>query len=321
MSQRRAFITGISGQDGSYLAEFLLEKGYKVYGLLRYSTTGRHTDNIDHLLRNIEIVEGDLTDQPFLQQQLAVIKPHEVYNLASQSHVGMSFKIPQQTVQVTGTAVIGLLEAVRMSGFNSRVYQASTSEMFGNVGGLIDESAPFRPVSPYGCAKVLAHNMCGVYREGYNMFVSCGILFNHESPRRGEDFVTRKIATQVAEIVGRGRETIALGNLDAARDWGHAKDYVEAMWLMLQHNEPDDFVIATGETRTVREFVDIAFKCAGISSEGRITVDPRFYRPIDVQALVGDATKARTKLGWKPRITFEEMVQEMVEMELRWATL
>jgi len=311
--KKRAFITGTAGQDGSYLAELLLEKDYEVYGLIRYSTTREDLSNIDHLTSDIEIIEGDIQDSSLIYKTLNRVRPHEVYNLAAQSHVGRSFEMPEYTIEVTGKSVLHLLEGIRLSGFNSKIYQASTSELFGNSSqGPQDENTPFNPRSPYGCAKLLAHHLIKNYRESYNMFGCTGILFNHESPRRGSEFVTQKIVQGAVAIFEERQEKLYLGNLDAKRDWGHARDYVKAMWLMMQHHTPDDFVIATGETRTVREFVDRTFNELGLKYQDHVEIDPRFYRPAEVNILLGNPTKAAQQLGWAPETAFEGLVREMI---------
>ena len=313
---RRAFITGVAGQDGSYLAELLLEKGYQVYGLIRYSTTERELANLKNVRDRIEIIEGDMTDGSMLDRTIRTIKPHEVYNLAAQSHVGMSFKMPELTADVTGMSVLRILEAIRKSDFNSKFYQASTSELFGNsVYGSLTEEESFAPVSPYGCAKLFAHHIARNYRESYNMFVCCGILFNHESPRRGPQFVTRKI-TQGAALISQGKlDKLGLGNMDASRDWGHAKDYVRGMWMMMQHGQPDDYILATGRSHTVRDFARLSFEAVGLNYEDHVYVDPRFYRPVDVHTLTGDASKAQHVLGWKPEYSFKDLVEDMVRAD------
>lgn len=312
----RALITGIAGQDGSYLAELLLEKGYDVYGLVRYSTTESEFKNIKHIRNDIKLLEGDITDGSAMHRLIGLVKPHEIYNLAAQSHVGKSFEIPELTTQVTGVAFLKLLEAVRKSGFNSKIYQASTSELFGNsTEKTQNEQTSFVPVSPYGCAKLYAHHVARNYREAYNMFVCCGILFNHESPRRGPQFVTRKITRGAAQIARGELDKLGLGNMDARRDWGHARDYVRGMWMMMQHGKPDDYVLATGATHSVRDFAEEAFKAVGLDYREYVFVDPKFYRPTDVNTLVGDATKARDVLGWEPQYSFSDLVSEMVEGE------
>ena len=313
---RRAFITGVAGQDGSYLAELLLGKGYRVYGLIRHRTGVSDHPNLVNVLGSpdFELISGDITDRTLMEKSIRTIKPHEVYNLASQSHVGRSFEMPELTAEVTGRAVLGLLEAIRGSGFNSKFYQASTSELFGNASTDVqDESTPLMPVSPYGCAKLFAHHITRVYRDAYNMFACAGILYNHESVRRGEDFVTQKVARAVARIKLQKQQVLKLGNLESRRDWGHARDYVRGMYLMLQAPTPDDFVLATGETHTISEFVDIAFKRVGLRAADYVRVDPTLYRPIDVNVLCGRARKAEAVLKWVPDVTFKELVEEMVD--------
>ena len=316
MDARRALVTGITGQDGSYLVELLLEKGYEVHGLLRRSSSF-NTWRIDHVRDRIHLHYGDLVDQSSLVSILSGVKPHEVYNLAAQSHVKVSFEMPQYTADVDALGVLRLLDAVRESELGCRVYQAGSSEMFGLVQETPQsERTPFYPRSPYAVAKVYAHWMAINYRESYGMHVSNGILFNHESPRRGENFVTRKITRGVAAIKhGRAKE-LRLGNLDAKRDWGHARDYVEAMWLMLQQDQPGDYVIATGETYSVRDFLTEAFGYAGLDWEKYVVVDPKYFRPAEVEFLLGDSTKARTVLGWKPKVSFKELVRTMVDADM-----
>ncbi len=297
---RRALITGVTGQDGAYLAQLLTEKGYEVFGAFRRNAQP-NTWRLDALDTEVHLVPMDLLEYENVKRTIDKVKPDEIYNLAAQSYVADSFELPLYTVDVNGLGVLRILEAIR--GTDIRLYQASTSEMFGNEKGPQNERTRFRPRSPYGCGKLLAHSLCVNYREAYGVRASCGILFNHESPLRGQEFVTQKIARDV--WTGQ----IVLGNLEAKRDWGHAKDYVRAMWMMLQA-EPSDFVIATGTARTVREFVDAAQKAAGKSVE--IVVNPDFYRPAEVNYLRGDSTKALMELGWKPEISFESLVEEMV---------
>ncbi|MFA5930728.1 MAG: GDP-mannose 4,6-dehydratase [archaeon] len=331
-----ALITGVTGQDGSYLAELLLEKGYFVYGLVRRSSSYNRL-RIEHLRdnKNFKMLYGDLSDSSSLIHILYQTKPDEVYNLAAQSHVRISFDIPEYTADVDGVGVLRLLEGIRMlqeeTGKKVKFYQASTSELFGKVQEIPQkETTPFYPRSPYGCAKIYGYWITKNYRESYNMFACNGILFNHESPRRGENFVTKKITLEVAKIKAGLNDCVALGNLDAKRDWGHAKDFVEAMWLMMQQENPDDFVIATGETHSVREFLEESFKAVGIpiKSNGKIGVeeeyiredngkvvvkiDPVFFRPAEVELLIGDPSKAKKELGWKPKILFKDLVKEMV---------
>ncbi|MBI2505432.1 MAG: GDP-mannose 4,6-dehydratase [Candidatus Latescibacteria bacterium] len=316
---KRALITGITGQDGSYLAEFLLEKGYQVYGLVRRSSTVNF-ERIRHIQDKIEILSGDLLDQNSLAAALNRAKPGEVYNLGAQSFVPASFEQPLLTGEITALGVTRLLEAIRTADPQIRFYQASTSELFGKVRETPQtEHTPFYPRSPYGVAKAYAHWITINYRESYNLFACAGILFNHESPRRGLEFVTRKITHGVARIkLGLDRE-LRLGNLEARRDWGFAGDYVEAMWLMLQQEEPEDFVIATGTDRTIREFCQIAFACAGLNWEDHVVVDQKFFRPAEVHVLRGDPSKAAKALGWQPRVSFEKLVGMMVERDLEMA--
>jgi GDPmannose 4,6-dehydratase len=316
-SPKKAFVTGITGQDGSYLAELLLEKGYEVHGLVRRSSSF-NTWRIDHVRDRLSLHYGDLVDQNSIVRTLEAVGPHEIYNLAAQSHVKVSFEMPEYTADVTALGVLRLLDAVRDIGLPARVYQAGSSEMFGLVQQTPQtERTPFHPRSPYACSKVFGHWLAVNYREGYGLHVSNGILFNHESPRRGENFVTRKITMGLAAIKqGRLRE-LRLGNLDAKRDWGFAGDYVLAMWLMLQQETPDDYVIATGETHSVSEFLEEAFSHAGLRWQDHVVVDPKYFRPAEVDLLQGDATKAREKLGWKPRVSFRELVRQMVDADLR----
>jgi len=314
----RAFITGITGQDGSYLADLLLGKGYEVHGLKRRASSF-NTERIDHLVEGekFHLHYGDITDGAALSRLIHEIEPDEVYNLAAQSHVGVSFECPKYTAEVVGLGCLNVLEACRP--LNVRVYQASTSEMYGNTAGPLNEGSSFAPVSPYGIAKLYAHNMCVNYRQAFGMKVSCGILFNHESPRRGPTFVTKKITD-----AARAGKCVFLGNLDAKRDWGHAKDYVEGMWRMLQV-EADDFVLATGQSRSVRSFLKAAHEKITFEGHGALevaydtyrkkiaAVNVKYYRPVEIHNLVGDASKAEEILGWKPEISFEDMVEEMVD--------
>ena len=320
---KRALITGITGQDGSYLADLLLAKGYEVHGLVRRSST-RSTERIEHGDGRLVLHHGDLADGAGLARVVRSVAPDEVYNLGAQSHVHVSFSQATYTADVTGAGVTRLLEAVRdtqdSAGKTIRFYQASSSEMFGKVAETPQrESTPFHPRSPYGCAKVYAHWQTVNYREAYGMHASCGILFNHESPRRGEEFVTRKIAKAVAKIATGKQDTLRLGNLDAKRDWGFAGDYVQAMWLMLQQDTPDDYVIATGETHTVREFCEAAFDEVGMDYREHVVCDPALHRPAEVDLLLGDASKARRVLGWIPTVTFRDLVTMMVDAELQAA--
>jgi GDPmannose 4,6-dehydratase len=315
----RALITGITGQDGSYLAELLLSKGYAVHGLVRRSSSPS-LDRIAHLAGRIELVQGDLLDQSSLMRALEESRPTEVYNLAAQSFVPTSFDEPVHTAEVTGLGVTRLLEAMRHVAPKARFYQASTSEMFGKVKETPQrETTPFHPSSPYGVAKVYAHWITVNFRESYGTFATSGILFNHESPRRGAEFVTRKITRAAARIACGLERELVLGNLDARRDWGFAGDYVRAMWLMLQQDEPDDYVIATGEMHTVRDVCQVAFEAAGLDWREHVRTDPGFQRPAEVEVLCGDASKARAKLGWKPEVGFEELIRSMVAHDLEIA--
>lgn len=311
-----ALITGITGQDGSYLAELLLEKGYDVHGMVRRSSTEKF-DRIEHLRDRITLHQADLLDHRSLVDALRAAKPDEVYNLAAMSFVAVSWIQPTLTAEFTGVGVTRMLEAVREVCPEARFYQASSSEMFGKVLETPQtESTPFYPRSPYGVAKVYGHHITVNYRESYDLFATSGILFNHESPRRGLEFVTRKITWHAAAIKTGKRDELALGNLDARRDWGYAKDYVEAMWLMLQHDKPDDFVIATGETNTVRRCVEVAFDEAGLDWEQHVRLDPQFLRPAEVDLLVGNPAKAKQELGWEPKTSFEELIRLMVRADL-----
>lgn len=316
MSARKALITGITGQDGSYLAELLLDKGYEVHGLVRRSSSF-NTWRIDHVRDHLILHYGDLVDQNSLVRTLELVAPEEVYNLAAQSHVKVSFEMPEYTAGVTALGVLRLLDAVRELGLTTRVYQAGSSEMFGLVQETPQtEKTPFHPRSPYGVSKVFAHWVAINYREGYGMPVSNGILFNHESPRRGENFVTRKITMGIAAIKKGKAKELRLGNLDAKRDWGFAKDYVEAMWLMLQQEKPDDYVVATGETHSVREFLEEAFSYLGLHWQDYVVVDPKYFRPAEVDVLLGDPTKAQRALGWQPKVGFKELVRIMVDADM-----
>ena len=350
---KKALITGITGQDGSYLAEFLLSKGYVVHGLIRRSSTF-NTERIDHIYTDphdpnakLFLHYGDITDSGQLTNLIYNIQPDEIYHLAAQSHVRVSFDMPEFTGDVTGLGTTRILEAIRRSGIKTRFYQASSSEMFGDVPAPQNEETPFKPRSPYAAAKVYSYWMVRNYREGYGMFACNGILFNHESPRRGETFVTRKITRALARIKLDLQDKLYLGNLEAKRDWGYAPDFVEAMWLMLQQDVPDDYVIATGETHSVKEFVNLAFSYAGIELEWKgsgvdgkgvvksfasnlepsasnlriedaiIEIDPRYFRPLEVEFLQGDASKAKKKLGWEPKVRFNELVKIMVEADIK----
>jgi GDPmannose 4,6-dehydratase len=315
-SKRTAFVTGITGQDGSYLAELLLDKGYDVHGLVRRSSSF-NTWRIDRIRQRVHLHYGDLVDQYSLVRTLEAIQPDEVYNLAAQSHVKVSFEMPEYTADVTAVGVLRLLDAVRELRMNVRVYQAGSSEMFGKVHETPQrETTRFHPRSPYGAAKVFAHHVAVNYRESYGMHISNGILFNHESPRRGENFVTRKITLGLAAIKNGQEQELRLGNLEAKRDWGFAGDYVEAMWLMLQQPEPGDYVVATGETHSVREFLEEAFAYAGLDWQKHVKVDEKYFRPAEVDLLLGDASRARSVLGWKPRMGFRELVRLMVDADL-----
>jgi GDPmannose 4,6-dehydratase len=335
---KKAFITGITGQDGSYLAEFLLNKGYEVHAVVRRASLFT-TARIDHLLehKNLFTHHGDLTDSSNLHRLISSIKPDEIYNLGAQSHVGVSFEVPEYTAEATGIGVVRILDAIRDSKVKCKFYQASTSELYGGIPGTEpqNEQTPFHPKSPYGAAKLYAYWVTVNYRESYDMFACNGILFNHESPRRGETFVTKKITKAVARISQGKQDEILLGNINTKRDWGHAKDYVEAMWLMLQQKTPNDYVIATGKTWSVREFVELAFLEVGIKIvwSGRgveetakdaktgnilVRIDEKYYRPAEVELLHGDPSKALEELGWAPKISLEEMISEMVQYDLKY---
>ncbi|MDQ6925541.1 MAG: GDP-mannose 4,6-dehydratase [Candidatus Eremiobacteraeota bacterium] len=316
MSQKTALITGITGQDGSFLAEFLLEQGYRVVGMTRRTSTDVH-ERIQHLVDRIEIVSGDLLDQSSITSIVAAVRPDEIYNLAAQSFVPTSWNQPVLTGEFTALGVTRVLESIRAVDKSIRFYQASSSEMFGKVHAVPQsETTPFYPRSPYGVAKVYGHWITVNYRESYDMFASSGILFNHESERRGKEFVTRKISDAAARIKLGLQKELRLGNLDAQRDWGFAGDYVRAMWLMLQQEHADDYVVATGRTHAVREFVRLAFAAVDLDWEPYVVVDPRYYRPAEVDLLVGDASKARAVLGWTPDVRFEALVERMVRADL-----
>ena len=319
-SQHRALITGVNGQDGSYLAEFLLEKGYDVCGVIRRSSTETF-ERIRHIKDRIQLVQADLTDQVSIVEVVREFKPTEVYNLAAQSFVPTSWKQPILTGDVTALGVTRMLESIRLINRDIRFYQASSSEMYGEVRETPQtELTPFYPRSPYGVAKVYGHWITVNYRESYNLFAVSGILFNHESPRRGLEFVTRKVTDGVARIkLGLAKE-LRLGNLDAQRDWGFARDYVKAMWLMLQHETPEDYVISTGETHTVREMCQIAFAHVGLDWEKHVVVDPAFYRPAEVHTLLGDYSKAKSKLGWAPETSFKQLIEMMVDADITRVT-
>lgn len=337
---KKAFVTGITGQDGAYLAEFLLEKGYEVHGVIRRASVF-NTDRIDHLLNHSRFFthHGDMSDSSNLNRLLKKIRPDEIYNLAAQSHVAVSFEVPEYTAEVTGIGTIRLLDAIRDLGLETRFYQASTSELFGGLPETSpqNEKTSFYPKSPYGAAKLYSYWVTVNYREAYGMYACNGILFNHESPLRGETFVTKKITKAVANIRKGKQQFVTLGNLDTKRDWGYAKDFVECMWLMLQQDKPEDFVIATGETYTVRQFLEKAFKQIGITlnwkghgvdekgideatGEVRVVVDPRYFRPAEVEVLLGDPAKAREKLGWKNKTKLDELIKIMLDYDLKYDT-
>ncbi|MFZ2639476.1 MAG: GDP-mannose 4,6-dehydratase [Verrucomicrobiia bacterium] len=321
---KRALITGITGQDGSYLAEFLLGKGYEVHGIIRRASTF-NTERIDHLYQDphvrgtqLFLHYGDLSDSVNMVKLLHTLQPTEIYHLAAQSHVRVSFDIPEYTADTTGVGTIRILEAIREAGVRPRFYQASSSEMFGKVAEIPQrETTPFHPRSPYGVSKVFAYWATVNYRESYDLFACNGILFNHESPRRGETFVTRKITRAVAYIKAGLQKKLYLGNLDAKRDWGYAKEYIEAMWLMIQQDKPDDYVIATGETHSIREFCEEAFTHANLDWQQYVEFDKRYLRPAEVDILVGDASKAKRVLGWEPRTKFKELVRLMVDADIK----
>jgi GDPmannose 4,6-dehydratase len=311
--KRKAFITGITGQDGSYLAELLLEKDYEVYGMIRRSSSF-NTARIDHIFGEVELLFGDLTDGSVLNRLLRTIRPDEVYNLGAQSHVRVSFDIPEFTADTTGMGTLRLLDAIREEGVQCRFYEAGSSEMFGQVRETPQtEETPFHPRSPYGVSKVFGYWITRNYREAYGMYAVNGILFNHESPRRGPTFVTRKITRAIGAILRGEQDELQLGNLEAKRDWGFARDYMEGAWRMLQADEPDDYVLATGETHSVREFLDEAFGYAGLDWHDYVKIDERYFRPAEVDLLLGDASKAREKLGWEPGVRFPELVRMMVD--------
>lgn len=320
---KKALITGITGQDGSYLAELLLEKGYEVHGIIRRSSSF-NTGRIEHLYQDFHVNDariflhyGDLSDSSALSRLLEKIQPDEIYNLAAQSHVRVSFDIPEYTADVVGLGTIRILDAIKETKIKTKFYQASTSELYGKVVETPQtEKTPFYPRSPYACAKLYSYWITVNYRESYDIYACNGILFNHESPRRGETFVTKKITHAIARILKKEQDKLYLGNLDAKRDWGYAKDYVEAMWLMLQQEKAEDYVIATGETHSVREFLDEAFGLVGLDWKKYVEIDPRYYRPAEVDLLLGNPAKAKEKLGWKPKTTFKELVKIMLEYDL-----
>ncbi|MSU27389.1 MAG: GDP-mannose 4,6-dehydratase [Pedosphaera sp.] len=321
---KKALVTGITGQDGSYLAELLLAKGYEVHGIIRRASSF-NTQRLEHIYSDphspkhkLILHYGDLSDASGLSRLIGKIQPDEVYNLAAQSHVRVSFDAPEYTADIVGTGTIRLLEAIREVGIKPRFYQASSSEMYGKVMEVPQtETTPFYPRSPYACAKVYSYWITVNYRESYGLHASNGILFNHESPRRGETFVTRKITRAVAAIKLGRQDKLFLGNIDSKRDWGFAKEYVEAMWLMLQQPEPDDYVIATGETHSVREFLEVSFGHLGLDWKKHVEIDPRYYRPAEVDLLIGDPSKAKEKLGWVPKVTFTELAKLMVDADLK----
>lgn len=314
---KKALITGITGQDGSYLAELLLQKGYRVYGMVRRSSVEKF-DRIAHIASRLELLQGDLTDQSSLDEAVKISQPDEIYNLAAQSFVPTSWNQPTLTAEMDAVGVTRLLESIRKQNPDARFYQASSSEMFGKVRSIPqNEETPFYPRSPYGVAKAYGHFITVNYRESYSLFACSGILFNHESPRRGLEFVTRKVSHGVAKIKLGFEKTLRMGNLDAKRDWGFAGDYVQAMWLMLQQNKPDDYVIATGETHTVRELIRIAFDYAGLKWEDHVVTDPLFFRPAEVDLLIGDPAKAKQNLKWNHSVSFKNLIEMMVESDLK----
>ncbi|MBN2187349.1 MAG: GDP-mannose 4,6-dehydratase [Dehalococcoidia bacterium] len=319
---KKALITGITGQDGSYLAEFLLSKGYEVHGLIRRASTF-NTSRIDHLLidphqpdTKLFLYHGDLSDSTQLTNLIYNISPDEIYHLGAQSHVRVSFDIPEYTADITALGTTRILEAIRKSGVKCKFYQASSSEMFGSAPPPQNENTLFRPRSPYAAAKVYAYWMTVNYREGYKLFTCNGVLFNHESPRRGETFVTRKITRAIAHILAKKQQYLYLGNLEAKRDWGYAPEYVEAMWLMLQQNEPDDYVIGTGECHSVKEFVEESFSYAGLDWEKYVRIDSRYFRPTETEVLIADASKSRSKIGWEAKVTFKDLARIMIDADM-----
>ena len=322
MIKKKALITGITGQDGSYLAEFLLDKGYEVYGIIRRSSSF-NTGRIEHIYQDphekgvrLHLVYGDMNDASSLNKIIRTIKPDEIYNLGAQSHVKVSFEIPEYTGEIVALGTTRLLEAIREAGIFPKFYQASSSELFGNAPPPQNENTPFYPRSPYAAAKAYAFYMVKNYREAYGLFACNGILFNHESPRRGETFVTRKITKACARIKLGKQDRLYLGNLEAKRDWGYAPEFCEAMWLILQQKEPDDYVIATGETHSVQEFVEEAFSYLGLNWQDYVQIDPQYFRPTEVDLLIGDTSKAKERLGWQPKVTFKELVKIMVDADM-----
>jgi GDPmannose 4,6-dehydratase len=323
---KTALITGITGQDGSYLAELLLSKGYTVYGVIRRSSSF-NTGRIDHIYQDphdekprLRLVYGDLNDASSLNTIIRSVRPDEIYHLGAQSHVRVSFDVPEYTGEVTGLGTVRLLEAIRETGVQTKFYQASSSEMYGNARPPLNENTPFQPRSPYAAAKLYAYWITVNYRDGYGLFACNGILFNHESPRRGETFVSRKITKAAARIKLGRQDKLFLGNLDAKRDWGYAPDYMDAVWMMLQQETADDYVIATGETHSVREFLDEAFGHLDLDWKKYVEIDPRYYRPTEVDLLIGDPTKAKTKLGWQAKVNFKQLVRLMVDADLQAET-
>jgi GDPmannose 4,6-dehydratase len=323
-NRRKALITGVTGQDGSYLSEFLLEKGYEVHGLIRRSSSF-NTERVMHIFEDPHVADqrfflhyGDLNDASSISRLIERVRPDEIYNLGAQSHVRVSFDIPEYTTEINALGTLRILDTLKEEGLRAKYYQASSSEMYGKVVEIPQsETTPFAPQSPYAAAKVYAYWITRNYRDAYGIFACNGILFNHESPRRGETFVTRKITRGIARILAGKEQKLYLGNLDAKRDWGYAKDYVEAMWLVLQQDEPDDYVIATGETHSVREFLEEAFRLVGKDWQDHVEIDARYYRPLEVDLLKGDAAKAREKLGWRPKVTFTELVRIMIEADIK----
>ncbi len=314
---KKAFITGITGQDGSYLTEHLLDLGYEVYGFARRNSVTEHQQTrIENLMNNVDLTYGDMLDQSSIDKLLKRVNPDEIYNLAAQSHVRISFDVPQFTVQTNALGVLNLLESVKINAPNAKIYQASSSEMFGNsrdADNMQRETTPMHPVSPYGCAKLFSYSLIRNYRKAFKLFASNGILFNHESPRRGANFVTTKIIKN-AVLISKGKiNTLELGNLDSKRDWGHSKDYVRAMRLILNHTEPDDFVISTGETKSIRDLCKIVFSKLNLNYEDHVKINPKYVRPDELSYLCGDCSKSKKILGWKPKYSFEELVDEMLE--------
>lgn len=319
---KRALITGVTGQDGSYLAELLLKKGYDVYGIVRRSSLF-NTDRIDHIFKDphipsrFHLIYGDMTDSSSINKIIRKVNPHEIYNLAAQSHVRVSFDIPEYTSDVVALGTLRILEAIREEKIKTRVYQASSSEMFGITPPPQNEDSPFKPMSPYACSKIYAYWIIVNYREGYNIFACNGILFNHESPRRGETFVTKKITKGIANILAKKQKKIYLGNLEARRDWGFAPEYVELMWKMLQNDKPEDFVIGTGETHSVKDFLIKVFSYAGLDWNDYIEIDQHYFRPIDPEMLISDSNKAKKVLGWEFKVTFNDLIKIMVDADMR----